>query len=213
MRSDDRKILEQSHRLSKQHVHDAVSPLDVVSVLNDGKVHFVLIGGHMLGFHTGTPRATVDVDVIVAHADIAAASGALSQAFPNLAKSDLGANVRFASADTSIDRERIDVVKASNAFFKRVLEVYTLEILAGGHALKVPTIEAAIALKFAAAISPNRGDESKPQDRVDLLQLIRQHPELDNAVIQELGDLVYVGGGAELIAFVTSIREGRRPVL
>ncbi len=167
----------------------------------------------MLGFHTGSPRATVDVAVIVAQADIGKAAKALQNAFPDLKVSDLGSNIRFASSGPGVERERIDVVKADNPFFREILSAYSIAVQAGDLEFVVPTAEAAIALKFAAAISPNRGGEEKPQDGADLVQLVRRQRGLDASVLQELGDLVYPGGGAELLSVVKTIRQGRRPVL
>ncbi|MGO2356347.1 MAG: hypothetical protein ACTH58_16620 [Marinomonas foliarum] len=71
------------------------------------------------------------------------------------------------------------------------------------------TVEAAIALKFAASISPNRRDENKPVDNADLLRLVRSRPSLNETSLTALGDLVYRGGGKELVAIVNDIRSGK----
>lgn len=72
--------------------------------------------------------------------------------------------------------------------------------------IKIPTIEAAIALKFAAIISPNRSDEDKPVDGADLIRLIRSVNSLDSPIIMHLGDLVYQGGGNELWKTIQAVR-------
>ena len=51
-----------------------------------------------------------------------------------------------------------------------------------------------MALKFAASISPNRGDENKPIDTADLLRLVRSRNTIDDAALMKLGDLIYRGG-------------------
>jgi hypothetical protein len=66
-----------------------------------------------------------------------------------------------------------------------------------------------VALKFAAAISPNRGADSSPQDRTDLVAIIKKHRNLNAAVLAELGDLVYPGGGRELQDVVSAIHAGK----
>src|SRR5688572_17965073 len=71
----------------------------------------------------------------------------------------------------------------------------------------------AIAMKFAAAISPNRGDESRPQDRVDLVAIIKKHASVDTQVLTQLGDLVYPGGGKEPCDLVTAVGQGRKAAL
>lgn len=55
--SFDSSSLERSFRLSQQHVDDAVSPHDLASVLAENGARYVMIGGHVLGYFTGTPRA------------------------------------------------------------------------------------------------------------------------------------------------------------
>jgi len=171
MTNDNDNTFELSHQLSRQQVEDAVSPFDVVALLNSDGIKYVLIGGHLLGHLTGSPRATVDVDVIVDSGQVGRAVRALEAKFPELSVQDLVHNVRFSSQKANgpraIDAERIDVVRADPPLFHRILERYSVNIQAKGHRILVPTFEAAVALKFAAAISPNRGADSTPQDRAD----------------------------------------------
>ena len=215
MKTDREDSFERSYQLSKQHVDDAISPHEVAEVLNELKVKYVLIGGHVLGYFTGSPRATVDVDVMVSMAQASKAVRAIESKFPHLESRDLAHNVRFSSRQegSNVDAERIDVVRARDPFFQRILSTYAVPLQSRGRILHVPTAEAAVALKFAAAISPNRGDESRPQDRADLVSMIRKQPELKTQVLSELGDLIYPGGGKELIDFVEAVRLGKRAVL
>jgi len=122
-------------------------------------------------------------------------------------------NVRFSSAGSGTDRERIDVLRSDNAFFKEILEKHVSAVTSKGQVINVPSVEAAIAMKFAAAISPNRGDESRPQDRVDLVAIIKKHASVDMRVLTQLGDLVYPGGGKELCDLVTAVRQGKNAAL
>lgn len=153
------------------------------------------------------------MDVIVDSAQVARAVRALEARFPELAVQDLVHNVRFSSqrggGHRAIDAERIDVVRADHPLFQRILERYSVSIQSKGHRILVPTVEGAVALKFAAAISPNRGADSTPQDRADLIAIIRSGQDLDPAVLAELGDLVYPGGGKELQQVAAGIRAGR----
>ena len=56
--------LQKSYELSSQQVEDAVNPLEIIALFEQEQLSYVLIGGHMLAFYTGTARATVDVDFI-----------------------------------------------------------------------------------------------------------------------------------------------------
>lgn len=67
--------LQKSFELSSQHIEDAVNPLEVAALFESNCVSYVLIGGHMLSYYTGTARATVDVDFIIGGADFERASG------------------------------------------------------------------------------------------------------------------------------------------
>src|SRR5262245_42444959 len=215
MKTDKEDSFARSHQLSKQHVEDAISPHDVAEVLNDLQVKYVLIGGHVLGYFTGSPRATVDVYVIVSMAQASKAVKALGAKFPQLESKDPAHNVRFSSRleESRVDTERIDVVRARDPCLQRVLSAYSRPLQSRGKIIHVPTAEAAVALKFAAAISPNRGDENRPQDRDDLVSIIRKQPTLRPEILSELGDLIYAGGGKELVDFVEAVRLGRRTVL
>lgn len=75
--------------------------------------------------------------------------------------------------------------------------------------VKVPTIEAAIALKFAASISPHRELENKPVDNADLMRLIRTRSKIDEKALLALGELVYRGGGRELVSVVNDVKQGK----
>jgi hypothetical protein len=214
MRDDTENSFEQSHRLSQQQVDDAVSPYELTAIFDEGGTRYVLIGGHVLGYLTGSPRATVDVDVIVSSGHVSRAVKAIKERFPELTVQDLVYNVRFSSARRSnVDPERIDVVRAGNPFFQRIVERHAVAIQSKGHRVCVPTVEAAIALKFAAAISPNRGDENRPQDRIDLLAIVKRNRELELEDLAELGDLIYPGGGSELRAFVRDVQAGKHVVV
>jgi hypothetical protein len=215
MRSDPENSLERAHQLSKQQIEDAVSPHELALTFTESGIDYVLIGGHILGYFSGTPRATVDVDVIVATAHASRAIKAIQKKFPDLDLADLVENVRFSSKRKvePFDSERIDVVRASNPLFQAVLKKYTTEVRSKGLVVRLPTPEAAIALKFAAAISPYRAEESRPQDRVDLVAILRRQSELRQDVLAELGDLIYPGGGKELVLFVEAVKAGKPAVI
>ena len=51
--------LQKSYELSNQQVGDAVNPLKIAALFEQADVSYGLIGGHMLSFFTGMPRATI----------------------------------------------------------------------------------------------------------------------------------------------------------
>lgn len=202
--------LQKSYELSSQQIEDAVNPLEVIALFEDEQISYVLIGGHMLSFYTGTARATVDVDFIIGGADFSRATKLIDQAYAQFKYHDRIYHVTYDSKKANVkDPERIDLVKDGFPLFREVVQRCCHTLQASQHRVKVPMIEAAIALKFAAAISPNRGDENKPIDNADLLRLVRARPQLDEKLLIKLGDLVYCGGGNELVSIVTDIQKGK----
>jgi len=203
--------LQKSFELSKQQIDDVVDPLEVAALFESRQVSYVLIGGHMLSYYTGTARATVDVDFIIGGADFERASEAIDKVYTQFKQHDRVYHVTYDSKKKSHSKEpeRIDLVKDSFPLFSTIVKKYSVNLRDSKQVIKIPTIEAAIALKFAASISPNRGDENKPVDNADLMRLIRITPELDEKVLQVLGELIYRGGGNELIAVVHDVRSGK----
>ncbi len=202
--------LQKSFELSSQQVEDAVNPLEVAAIFEREKVSYVLIGGHMMSFYTGTARATVDVDFIVGGAHFVRAAKAIDKAFSQFTQNDKVYHVTYDSKKSGLgDLERIDLVRDGFPLFREVVTRYSHTVQTGDHTVRIPKIEAAVALKFAASISPNRGDENKPVDNADLLRLIRSTLRLDEKALVELGDLIYRGGGRELLSLIGDIRAGK----
>ena len=59
---------------------------------------------------------------------------------------------------------------------------------------RIPTLEMALAMKFAAMTSPNRQEEDKFQDAHDFIRVVKQNDEINDAKLHALGELVYGGG-------------------
>ncbi|MFK8067340.1 MAG: hypothetical protein AB8D52_03765 [Gammaproteobacteria bacterium] len=202
--------LQKSYELSSQQIEDAVNPLEVAALFEKERVSYVLIGGHMLSYYTGTARATVDVNFIIGGVDFSRAAEVIEKAYTQFQHHDRVYHVTYDSKKSNQkDPERIDLVKDDFPLFREVVQKYCHTLRASKHTVNVPTIEAAITLKFAASISPNRGDENKPVDNADLLRLVRSRSELDISALTKLRDLVYRGGGKELVAIVEDIRSGK----
>ena len=202
--------LQKSYELSSQQVDDAVNPLEVAALFEKERVSYVLIGGHMLSFYTGTARATVDVDFIIGGTDFSRATKIIDKTYTQFKHHDQVYHVTYDSKKASQkDPERIDLVRDTFPLFREVVRRYCHTLQANKRTIKIPTIEAAIALKFAASISPNRGDANKPVDNADLLRLIRSRSNLDSDALLKLGNFVYQGGGKELVSIVDDIRKGK----
>src|SRR5580765_1153299 len=85
------------------------SPKKVIRVLNEAEVRFILMGTHGVGGYRRQPRATQDVDVLVASKDHANAVRAVQGAYPRLIMVDTPVVTRFKEKTT--DEPRIDLMK------------------------------------------------------------------------------------------------------
>jgi hypothetical protein len=196
-----------SSKLSGLYVPNFIRPQDVIRVLNAAKVTFTLVGAHGLGGWTGKPRATEDVDVVVAQRHVKKAVAALTAAFPNLDVDDHPAVVRLRDRETGA--VAIDVMKPNQSIIHAALK-HTHAIRSGRLTYKVPTVEMALALKFAPMVSLNRADLDKQQDAVDFGRVVLANPELDLNRVAALGELVYPGGGKEIVEIVRRVRAGEQ---
>ena len=78
------KNLLNSYELSKQSINGVINPLEIIELFESLDLQYVLIGGHMLAYHTDNPRATVDVDFIIAKKDFNRAVDLINNDYPNL---------------------------------------------------------------------------------------------------------------------------------
>ena len=201
--------LRKSFQLSSQQTEDVVNPLEVAALFEELELSYVLIGGHMLSFYTGIARATVGVDFIISDADFAKASKTINQSYQQFKETDRVDHVTFDTKKNVVDPERIDLIKDVFPLFREVVSQYSTRLREDIHSVKIPTIEAAIALKFAASISPNRSDENKPINNADLLKLIKSTAKIDKKALMTLGELIYTGSGKELISVVNDMKSGK----
>src|SRR5436190_1648550 len=94
------RSLKDSTTLSKWYVKNMIEPAQVIRVLNANKISFVLVGLHGLSAWMREPRATKDVDVIVAIKHVKKAVRVLLSAFTNLESIDLEVVTRLKDAKT-----------------------------------------------------------------------------------------------------------------
>ena len=202
--------LHKSYELSSKQVEYAVNPLEVAALFEKQSLSYVLIGGHMMSYYTGTPRATVDVDFIIRKADFKKAFDSVSHAFSEFKSNDKVYHVTFDVIESeTVDPERIDLIKDGFPIFREVVKNYSVIVQSDKNVVRIPTLEAAIALKFAASISPNRADEDKQIDNADMTRLIKTSQHIDDGKLLKLGELIYSGGGKELTSIVKDIIEGK----
>lgn len=196
-----------SSSLSEIYVPHIIKPEDVIRVLNAAKISFTLVGAHGLGGWMQKPRATEDVDVVVMIRHVRKAVAALTAAYPNLEAADMPVVVRL--KDRASGSVAIDVMKPNQPVIHAALK-NTRAVQNGRLKYKIPSLEMALALKFAPMVSLYRDDLDKFQDAHDFGHIARNNPDIDLDKLAELGELVYPGGGAEVVEMVRRVRAGEK---
>ncbi len=195
-----------SATLSKWQVKHMIPLQEVLAVLNGAGVEFVLAGAHAIGGYTKKPRATMDVDVVVAPKSHRKAMRAVQEAFPHLNVRDLQVVTRF--IDPTANEAVIDLMKPTDALLKTIFD-NSVRVKLEGQPARIPDLEMAAATKFAAMVGVYRKAADKHMDAGDFIRILEANPKLDVARLARLCDLVYAGGGAEVRGLVDAVRQGK----
>ena len=201
------KSLAISSALSSYYVPGFIHPLDVIKVLNEAKVNFILAGSHGLGGWMRKPRATQDVDILVWSRHHRKVVKALEAAYPDLEFEDTPVVTRC--RDKASGNIVIDLMKSNQGVFRAAFR-HTRTVEAEGQEFLIPSLEMAIAMKFAPMVSPNRAEDSKYQDAHDFMRMIKSNPVTDGKLLEELGEMVSPGGGEEILELVRRVRTGEK---
>jgi hypothetical protein len=201
------RSLTDSTLLSKWYLTNMIEPAQVIRVLNENEISFVLVGLHGLSAWMREPRGTKDVDVVVTAKQVKKAVQVLVEAFPNLESIDLPVVVRL--KDRGTDDVLIDVMKPVQQPARSVFRNCVV-VQQGEESYRIPTLEMGLALKFAPMISLSRAEEDKYQDAHDFIRMVKNNAEIDLNKLKLLGELVYVGGGKEIVEMVRKVRAGEK---
>ena len=189
-----------------------VTPEQVIECMNAANIkNWILMGLHGYVGYLPMPRATQDVDVMVPY-DQRAAEQVISQRWPELAITRHSQVTRFAD-EKDLDHEGkpkpvINLMLPWSPFLETILRAHVVEDKQ--LASRYPTVEAAIASKYAALISPFRKLAKKEYDAGDLRRNIRNNIEsIDRDAIRSLGDQVWDGGGAEILDIIEIVLQDR----
>src|SRR5260370_11787914 len=159
-----------STELSSFSVQGFIKPLDVISVLNAGKINFMLVGLYGMGGWIHKPRATQDVDVLVPSRDYSKAVNRLVNAFPQLELDHLpiGACLR----EPKLRRPVIDVKRPDGKLYRHALK-HSRMVRFSGQKFRIPLLEMALAMRFAVLASPNQPWADKYQAAHDFLLMAK----------------------------------------
>jgi hypothetical protein len=177
-----------------------IRPREVIKILNKARIRFTLVGAHGIAGWLEQPSASQVVDVII-HARHKAAVQAVRKAFPELTVVETPVVTRFIDPATNL--AQIDLMKRQSDLHSAVHE-YSVPV---GKTHRVPSLDMALALKFAAMESPYRDVNKKRQDKVDFVSMVYAHgDEIAEDCLFSLGEMVKNGGGKEILDLVNEAR-------
>lgn len=199
-----------SSALSEYYVPNFISPLQVITALNRARVRFMLVGLHGIGGWLQEPRATEDVDVLVGPRGHKKAVRALLEAFPHLEEYDLPVVTRLREPESK--KVVIGVMKPNRELFREALRFGPM-VRSGGQPYQIPSLELALAMKFAPVVSLYRQDKDKYQDAHDFIAIVEANPNIDLDKLATLGELVDAGGGKAIVEMVRRVRAKEKLLL
>lgn len=196
----------------------ATSPVDlnlVLRALADKKIPFVLTGAHGIGGWTGRPRATKDVDILVKGGrNHERAVKVIKALYPQLeVRNFAGVTAFFLPGEKE---SVIHITYPHRADIEETLAnaVWT-ENREQGLRYRVPALEAALANKYGAMITPTRALAKRQQDAVDFTWMVTHSEDegqqpIDLEKLEALGEKVWSGGGGQkILRLVKQVKAGR----
>jgi hypothetical protein len=209
-----------SNQYRKMWVRMAAITVDlraIVQTLRAKKIPFVLTGAHGIAGWTGRPRATHDVDILVKSGrNYTRAVNAIKALYPQLeVRQFAGVTGFFAPGETM---SLIDVTYPHRADIQETLET-AVWVSEGDLSYRVPALEAALANKYGAMLTPNRDLGKRIQDAADFSFMVkRSMAEGERAIdldrLAALGEKVWPGGGGqEILRLVEDVKAGKAPNL
>lgn len=182
-----------------------IVPTDVIPVLSEAGVRFVLMGNYGITGWRGEARATEDVDILVRSRDHRKAVRAIHEAFPRLQVTDFAVVTRFLDPVTATPL--IVLMKPNQPLFKVAFRQTILD----ENGYLIPNLEYALACKFAAMVSPNRMERKKYLDASDFMTMVEKNSSAIRLPhLKRLGERVHPGGGEEILQLVEDAKAGRR---
>ena len=179
-------------------------PGDLIPSLKAAEIEFMLVGAHGISVWMTDPRATQDVDFIVRVKDKTKAANAILKKFPDLLQEKNPDVWRYQINGKYL----VDLILTTTPLHKRVFAEFA-ETRVERLKVRVPKVEAALAMKFAAMTGHYRNFTKKYKDASDFIDIAINN-KVDLTLLKELGELVFPGGGVQTVNYVADARAGKR---
>ena len=191
--------------LSRYQMPGVIPVVDVIRILNEAKIRFVLVGAYGLAEWRKEARGTEDIDVVVAVKQLRKAVAVLTEAFDHLEPVDLPVVIRLRQRGT--ENVMIDIMKPLQQPYREVFK-HVVTVTREGEKCKIPTLEMGIAMKFSAMTSLHRAPEDRYRDAHDFIRMVKNNEDLDLKKLADLASLIYPEGGKDVLEMVKKVRAG-----
>jgi hypothetical protein len=183
-------------------------PMAVSRILAESGIACTVIGGIAVGCYSGRPRATRDVDLVIDRSALPRSVAADLRAAVGARRIErLRSSIAFIGKTAAGERELLDVITTRAGSYGLALEhCETLDI--AGTPVRIPTVEAMLALKYTAAVNPVRSAARAAQDWADIWAIADAQPSLRFAVIELLAEQIVPGFGIDLVRRLRAHRRG-----
>ncbi len=175
-----------------------IKPDAIAKILDEHLIPSVFIGGSVVGCHTGQPRSTKDVDLIIPP------ESKWKTAVSKIVKLGKGLKVRQYPSFIEIyektplgDSEVVDIINVPSGSYGLVFK-NLIELDVNGKKINIPTAEMMIVLKYTAAINPIRPKNKQMQDWIDIYNIVSGNKTLSLWEIKHLANSVVPGFGDDL---------------
>lgn len=176
---------------------------DFLNRLDEQGVDWVLVGAEAVNLYRKRPRATVDIDVVVRAKHVSRARKVLMETCADV--EDTEARLTGTLSPPPLELT-VDVIKShSHPLFEEALD---RQVRIEG--VRVPQLEALLALKYLSAVSPWRSREDKHQDVADFIKAFKDNRSgVDRALLVSLGSRAHASAGEEFAEFLDAVENDR----
>lgn len=203
----------QWHRMWGKRTTIPVDLRRIIQTLNEKRIPFVLTGAQAIGGWTGRPRATKDIDILVKPGrNLTRAVNAIKALYPHLeVRVFIGVSGFFEPG------EKESVIDVTYPHRPDLAETLANPVWVEDRGLRyrIPALEAALANKYGAMLTPTRNLGKRMIDVGDFINMVLhsldegQQP-IDLAKLATLGEKVWPGGGGEeILRLVEHVKAGR----
>ncbi|MFO0969021.1 MAG: hypothetical protein U0793_26000 [Gemmataceae bacterium] len=180
------------------------TPERILNVLKSSRIRCVLIGVVGMAGWRSQPRASGDVDILVARSNFSKAVSRLRGEFRLLRVTRDKGKATFDWRGRFGWDSIIDVFKPSDRLLR---EAYSDPIVLP-NGVRIARLEVALATKYRNATNATREWGDKYQDAADLGDSFRQsEPYVDMGILRKLADVVRPNGGLRLVRFLNHLKK------